>query len=294
MPLSRRASRRLRIGSCVVIVLAPILGAVADDPRIALAYHAGGATITPTDTTEPGRALADYLEQRNGLVDRLLPEGSGGTLWKADLGPETGGLAFAGSATIAISLSHRLSLEAVEIHERAHLLHAAHADAVDRLMARLSAPHPEEYAARNDGEHFADAAAGAWHLLTLPTEGICLVDTPEGLLRLAEQRVPGTAGFLSWYLDRPEMDAHPHRAELWETAQRLLAPYRSEWQPVQAAIVARRRDDGTFTPWPTHGLADRLKATYRRERDGDNWFLSVAARLSLPAIGVATVIDRMR
>lgn len=294
MPLTRRASRRLRIGSCIVVVVAPILGAIAEDPMAVVNIHASGPVVHPTDTSEAGRALAVYLEDRNTLVDRLLPEGAGGTLWKSDLGPEMGGVAFAASATIAISLRHRLDLEAVEVHERAHLLHAAHPDAVDQLMATLPAPHPEEYAARNTGEHFAEAASGAWHLVTLPTEGVCLADTPAGLLRHAEQRVPGTAGFLSWFLDQPELAAYPDRPELRKAADELLAPYRSDWDRVQTAIAARRRDDGTFAPWPALGLADRLKRSYRRDRDGGNWLVSVAARLTLPAIGIATVIDRVR
>lgn len=294
MPLSRRASRRLRIGSLAVIVIAPILGAVAEDPAAALATHASGPSVLPSDTTDAGEVLAEYLMVRNGLVDRLLPEGVGGTIWKADLGPSTSGLAFAASGTIALSLDNHGSLEAVEIHERAHLLHAAHPDVVGPLMARLPAPHPDEYAARNDGEHFADAASGAWHLLTLHTLGVCLADTPAGMLRLAEDRVPGTAGFLIWFLDQPELAEHPDRAELWETAEQLIAPYRSEWGPVQDAIAARRREDGTFTPWPAFRLAERLKDSYRRDRDRGNWLVSVAARLTLPAIGIVSVIDRVR
>ena len=101
------------------------------------------------------RNVRDYLARRNAAVDRLLPAGEGGIVFVERLGGNAG-VALPGSAVIGIASEGLSSEDAeyVELHERAHLLHANLPDEVARLLSRLPGPAPDEYAARNPAEHF--------------------------------------------------------------------------------------------------------------------------------------------
>ena len=91
---------------------------------------------------------------------------------------------------LAVTVDEDAWPETVELHERAHLVHAALPNQVGRLMARMPAAAPSEYAATNPGEHFAEMAAKAWEIVEPPDE-FCLGGTPAGRLRQAEVRPAG-------------------------------------------------------------------------------------------------------
>jgi len=101
------------------------------------------------------------------------------------------GMAFPDSAAIARVADDGNSPwpEFVELHERAHLVEAFLRREVDELLLRLPEPNPDEYAATNRREHFAETAARAWEIIE-PPDNVCVDVTPADRLRDAEQRVP--------------------------------------------------------------------------------------------------------
>lgn len=205
-------------------------------------------------------AAAAYRAQRRPVLDSLLPMGHGG-VQVTDAGVMDGraGIAILDLGAIALSAEHLttrlhtgggLTGEMVEIHERAHLLQARHPRKVAALMRTLPPPHEATYAATSAVEHFAEMAAEAYRVVVFDPDAIeiCLEDTP---LRLAERDVPGTAGFVVWFLRHldPAAVAAPGYDALLEEATALRGDP-SPWEPIYAALDAQRLDDGTLAPWP--------------------------------------------
>jgi len=154
MPRIRRVSRILRWIALVWILAGPIVVA-------AVAVHGGRPPIAlvTKELTASDERVASYLRDRSPLVDRLLPDGRGGTRFYEDLGGPAG-LAFGSAAAIglAVSVNRGSWIESIELHERAHLVDAFLLAEVAALMARLPPPAPDETAAENRGQHFSGSA----------------------------------------------------------------------------------------------------------------------------------------
>ncbi len=219
-------------------------------------------------------------------MDQLLPDGIGRTHYVLELPDSVSGVAYQDVAAIAIAMVALSDGEAVELHERAHLLHAAIPEAVHRLIATLPAPDESAYAATNAGEHFAERASSAWSLLR-PIVGYCPIGGPAEMLQVAEERVPGTALFLLWYLDQEAFSAHPDRAILRGPAETFAAPSLAPWRPIRAVLRSQHLAGGHFTPWPTPGVRATLALGYQRDRQSTSPLLRWAAPLQLPAVVVA-------
>jgi hypothetical protein len=215
------------------------------------------------DADDPSEQVARYLETRPAAVDRLVPAGAGGTRFFRHLDGNAG-MAFRGIAAAGLAVDVGLGRHSVstEVHELAHLMQFCLAPEVARLMRGLPAPVRDEYAAKNSREHFAEMAASAWEIVDLldPTD-FCVNGASIDWLRDMDQRVPGTAGFVAWYLrhlDPAEADA---AEELRIESQRLIQPHRDAWEAIFAALDARRLPDGTFRPWePASSVRAYLEA----------------------------------
>jgi hypothetical protein len=208
----------------------------------------------------PAGGILWSVEGQNPLVDRLLPEGVGGTVFYSELGGYAG-MAFQGSSTVGVALdvgSHDIA--GVELHERAHLLEFARPDVVARLMRGQPAPAPGQYAATNPVEHFAETAAKAWEVVELLTPvDFCRMDSLSNILRRIERDVPGTAGFVLWYLRNPVLAAAEDADALRKEAERLVADRRADWEPLYAALRDRQLPDGGFPPWPRYSVREYLE-----------------------------------
>lgn len=206
-------------------------------------------------------AIAMCLRDHDPLVDRLLPEGPGGTVFFSELGAFAG-VAFQDTGTIGVAVDVAASetLSAVELHERAHLLEFASPEIVARLMRDQPAPRSGEYAATSPVEHFAEMAAKAWNVveLLLPHE-YCALDSPVNKLHQLEREVPGTAGFVAWYLREPKMAALEGASALRIEAERLVGDSRDDWTALHAALRTRQQADGTFAPWPRYSVREYLE-----------------------------------
>ncbi len=155
-------------------------------------------------------------------------------------------------------------------------------DPIARLIARL--PAPDAVAVDAPDQHFAMMAELAWQIVAAP-DRVCLADTPEARLVESERLVPGTAGFVAWYLRhvaRPPEDA-PALAAL---AAQLTAPYRDEWDAVWRAIEARRQTDGSFQPWPRLTVRESIERLRRESRRSGRWFDRLADIALLPSLWV--------
>jgi len=247
------------------------------------------------DAVMPGDAdlTSRYLASRNPVVDDLLPGGAGGTQVVDDLGGEAG-VAYPGVAAIRLAATESPALwpEAVELHERAHLVEAFLPAEVGALMARLAAPDPQEYAATGPSEHFAEMAARAWSV-AVPPEGICLDRTPEEALRTAEQRVPGTAGFVAWYLRHPALGrATPHHPPLLALATKLSEPSRAEWEAVWRAMDARRLPGGGFEPWRHTSIRASLESRRLAARHSGAWMDRIVDVGLIPSVTLLAIAGR--
>ena len=279
----------LRLTSLAMILFGPIVfGAWS-------VHVAGRARSQAADRALP------YADRRNPAVDAVLPEGRGGTHVYADLGGDAG-RAFTATATIGLSNTAGEGPwpESVELHERAHLAHAFLPTEVERLLARLGAPAPDEYAATNPGEHFGEMAARAWEIAS-PPDGFCLGATPAERLEEAETRVPGTAGFVVRYLryltPAPESYSSAEAAakaadELRALADRLSAPQRAEWEALWQAIDARRRPGGDFEPWGYRTVREFIEAQRTRALASGRWLDTIAAAALVPSLTVLTLTGR--
>ncbi len=225
--------------------------------REVLALYRSSAVVR-TASDSAAADLRRYQSVRRPLVDRLLPDGHHGTLILHDLGGPAG-VAWTQTSTIGIlagSLSRpmdemgALAGESVEIHERAHLVRAYHAELVGALMRATPLPQHDEYAATNRDEHFAEMAAQAYELvLQRNSTHFCLAPAIDRL-RNVERRVPGTAGFVVYMLRRVDERDQPERAALRAEATRLVGENAPLWEPIYAALEAQQRADGTMAPWP--------------------------------------------
>jgi hypothetical protein len=289
-----RVRRIIRVVGLIVIVFGPI----ADG---AWAVHSGGRILVASpevpvaapatrvhgdeDTSTPARRVHAYVAQRDAAIDLLLPEGRGGTHFFEDLGPTADGLAFPGAAAIAVSASvvDRDWPEAVELHERAHLLDAFLPEDVARVMARMAPAAHDEYAATNRGEHFGEMAAKAWQIVS-PPKTICIDGALAARLEADEARVPGTSGFVLRYLDLLPARFVEDTAELRTTAERLSAPARNEWAALWRGVDARRRPDGTFEPWSHLTIRAYLEARRAGFRTSDHWIDRIASLALLPSL----------
>jgi hypothetical protein len=190
---------------------------------------------------------SQYLSLRSPVIDRLLPGGSGGTHFVRELsGP-------AGEANVA-SASIRMEVpksardgEAIELHERAHLLEAFALPAARRILEDLPAPAPDLYAAESPAEHFAEMAASAWSLMKSFDE-VCVLDV-EGVLDEAEQNVPGTAGFVARFLGVAPLADTVSSSALLASARRTIARRAADWDSLWSAVDGRRLHDGRFDAW---------------------------------------------
>ena len=241
------ARRILRLAAIVIIVFGPIASA-------ARAVHAPGGPgyveIDPAAASgSAGDHVREYLAGRDPAIDRLLPDGARGTRFFEDLDGEAG-MAFPHLSLIGISATAASGgwPGAVELHERAHLLQAFLPEDASRLLARLDAPAEREYAATGEREHFAEMAAKAWEVVSQPA-GMCVDAAPLERLRDAESRVPGTAGFVAWYLRNLRKEDVEEFDPLVQTAALLAAPYRAESEAIWKSLEARRLPDGHFQAW---------------------------------------------
>lgn len=199
----------------------------------------------------PAQQVAAYRVRRHPAVDRLLPDAPAGTRFYEDLDGNAG-RAFLRARAIGIAVDVGLAgAEGIELHERAHLLYAEHPRLVRALLRRLPPPDPSSYAAENDHEHFASMADAAWEVLVEP-EGLCRVETPLEILVRLDRSVPGTAGFVAWYLRSGALDEDSIAARdaVLAEAERLAAPLRSQWEALWQPLEARRQPDGTFSAGP--------------------------------------------
>jgi hypothetical protein len=259
------------------------LGREQEEDVVAL-YRTSGVTREASDSGATD--LRRYQEIRRPLVDQLLPDGYHGTLILHDLGGPAG-VAWTQTSTIGLlagSLARELdgggalAGEAVEIHERAHLIKAYHSEPVGRLMRAMPSPDFDEYAATNDGEHFAEMAAEAYRLVLLRDgESICV--DHDAHLRAIEERIPGTAGFVLYFLRSIDATQQPRRDVLIATATELVGDTAPLWEPIYATLDAQRRPDGTMTHWPAitprHRLAQAI-ATLKEEGRASTRLMAMA------------------
>lgn len=232
-------------------------GAAALDREVALT-----CTASP-DADRDADLVAAYLESRANEIDALLPDARGQTRFVASLDGKAGiAMQDAGIVAIAVDVGlDKWATAKVELHERAHLLSFSIPDRAARLLNALPTPARDQYAATNRLEHFAEMAARAWDVVdVLRPEGFCPAGTAAELLRSAEIAVPGTAGFVAWYLRHPKFRAADGAIELEHEAERLLAPQVAHWRAIWSLLEARRSPDGTLQPFERPAnLRDRLE-----------------------------------
>ncbi len=259
--------------------------ALQQDRDVVALYQTSGVAQGAADSAATD--LRRYQLIRRPIIDRLLPDGHRGTLVLHELGGPAGvawtqssaiGL-LAGSLTRELSRGGALAGETVEIHERAHLLRTYHAGAVSALMRTMPAPAPDEYAATNSGEHFAEMAAQAYQMVVAPASRRRRYDASFHL-RAVEQRVPGTAGFVLWYLRNMDPSA-PQFASLQQTARELAADQLTLWEPIYAALETQQRANGTMAPWPAVTPRHRLaQAIASLEEEGTRSTMVMALALT--------------
>ncbi len=205
-----------------------------------------------TDTVMLGgdstTVIGQYLLHRNPILDELLPDGEGGTYFSQDL-DSAAGKAYIATSTILIAPPTSVEGgENVELHERAHLLEGSLPHVTSRLLSKVGKPYPTEYAAKNSREHFAEMAANAW-LAVMPPRGMCRYGSAFDHMRDLENAVPGTSGFVVWYLKHSSLRDIPGNDTILGVAQMLSKPAKEEWEEIYSALEARRLDDKTLAPW---------------------------------------------
>ena len=285
--------------SLTIILFGPIVQAAVDLHRVRSTTVFAFPEVQPAKSQGEAAAgaagaasrAANYLAKRNPIVDRLLPEGEGGIRFFEQLGGDSG-LAEARTASIALMANDSEAWpESVELHERAHLLDAFLFHEVENLMARLPDAARDEYAAKNRGEHFGEMAARAWEIVS-PPDGICIDGTPVEVLRKIETRVPGTAGFVAWYLRQPSLGVEEGRDELAALAAQLSAPQQVEWDALWRALEARRRPDGRFEKWRYSSVRAYLEVQQSVARATGGWFGRAQAILLVPSLTIVRLVER--
>jgi hypothetical protein len=222
----------------------------------------------------------------------LLPGGAGGTRFYRDLDGNAG-MAFAGTATVGVAPgdNHSAWPDTVELHERAHLFQFYAPAPIARLMARMPPAAPGSYAATDPVEHFAEMAAAAWEIVASP-DGFCIDGPPTVRLADAERTIPGTAGFVGWYLRHPEMASQDPAGALGAAARGLIRPWRAEWEDVWHALDARRSSDGRLAPWAAPTLREYLEARRRDARASGRWSDRVFGLLLTPSVALLAAVGQ--
>jgi hypothetical protein len=291
----RRWSTVVRIVAAAVLVVAPLFAALSatrgwDQRGLALVRLADSAA-RGRDTGGAPAHIARYVALRVPAIDRLLPAGEGGTKYFEHLDGNAG-IAFPATATIGIDAGNGAldAGEATEIHERAHLLHANLPREVDALLAHLPSARPTEYAAKNSGEHFGEMAARAWEIAS-PPRNVCVVGSPVERLRDTERAVPGSAGFVAWYLRNPVLRDVDGREQLLAEAARMTAQQRAEWETIWTALERRRLADGTFEPWRAMTVSEWLESTRLSEWRSGGWLGRLDGVAMLPSVAVAKLLS---
>ncbi len=243
--------------------------------------------------------LARYRLARRPFLDSLLPDAHLGTVIAADLGGPTG-VAWSEASVIAIlagsldaptEFGGALQGEMVELHERAHLLHANHPELVTTLLGALPPPATQSYAAKSGGEHFAEMASQAYQLLLAEDggrQGFCIDITTA--LRNAEERVPGTSGFLLYFLQQVD-GTHPADNGMRDLALSIRQPTAGHWQPIYAALDAQRGADGRLTRWPVPPLGLRLRDTQSQLRLRHDWWGRAVGAILWPGAVMARAVS---
>ncbi len=238
--------RTLRLLSLGVIIGLPTASTLFDVANLKAPARTHGSLIEPGATGDDGAMAAGYLARRDPRLDQLLPGAGGGRLFVA-------GMDVAGKALLhlnAILLSPIQLTEEIELHELAHLVKHNLPREAKAVLATVVAPAPTTYAATNDTEHFAEMAAEAWMVLVVP-EGFCANGDAVSRLTRAEAMVPGTAGFVAYFLTLPAFAHDTAAASLQPAlAQYLPAEQRAVWHALWEALDARRGPDGLPQPWP--------------------------------------------
>lgn len=275
-----RWSRRIRVVCLVVVLVGPVV-ASAIEVRGAAAF---GGAVAPD-------AQAQYLASRHPLVDEMLPQGDAGVRVVEDLGGPWG---IANMQTGAIALARDVVTDAwpgsTELHERAHLVEAFLPEQVAALMARMPPATGSGTATDSPTQHFAEMASNAWELLIEP-EGLCVDGTPEERLRHMEAYVPGTSGFLLWYLRHPQLAGTERATQLRPIAAAMAEPFMREWTTLWEALEAQRTADGTFRRWPAPTMLSVIERHQSQIRASGRWwdvassYLFEPSRLLLRAAG---------
>jgi hypothetical protein len=286
---SKKTTLSIRIVALATILFAPLLSAHRLQQRAARQDASPGYT-----TRDDSAMVARYYTERNPVVDNLLPEGSGGTLFRPHLKDGVAGVAIAATATIMLAINNLDGDEGTELHERAHLLHAYHPAEVNRLVARLPRPARGQYAASNSAEHFAEMASTAWRLV-YPPEEVCFEQTPSQRLHSAEVDVPGTAGFVIHYLRAPGSGEREGNQQLLAAALELAAPLGAEWDAIWAAVERRRLPGGTLAPWQaSRNIAGILGMWRADEWHSGAWWGKITSVALVPSAALANVFGPAR
>ncbi len=257
----------VRVILIMCIVTAPVLVGRTDGwrwNRLMQRSVAGGpgtaSSALPLNTRES--MVARYFATRTDIIDGLLPAGDGG-LHFVDSLPDATGEAFPRTATIVLVANADIeALTSTEVHERAHLLYAREAAVAQRIIGRLPPPVPNSYAATNDREHFAEMARSAWDLLR-PSPLDLAVGVAHAM-ESAEQLVPGTAGFVSFFVRHPAFASRRDSAWWMDAAAPYVAPAGDDWEQLWRVLEARTQPDGTLAPWPVPSMrewVDQHRAT---------------------------------
>jgi hypothetical protein len=178
--------------------------------------------------------------------------------------------------------------ESTELHERAHLLHAAARPQVNALLARLGEPREGSYASTDPGEHFAEMASEAWDIM-MPADSTCWALDTAARLQQAESDVPGTAGFVAYYL-RSGLPA-PGRDTLLAVADSLIAGDRTQWEQLWREVEFRRHADASLRPFERLSIAASIRDDIARLREsGKPWYRFYALLLQ-PSLLLASALQ---
>jgi hypothetical protein len=293
--IPRLSFRTIRVGLRILAIAFVLFGPIAAaawavhaPERLAFGYAELRAETAPATTAE---TLRRYHASRNPVVDKLLPNGAGGTRVFADLDGNAG-MAFPNVPAVGLAVSALESgwPEAVELHERAHLLQAFLPGRVTRLLSALPPPVSGEYAATNSKEHFAEMASMAWQIVT-PPDLMCVEELPIERLPDVEARVPGTAGFVVRYLRHlPPGDVEQYD-ELLRLASNLAASYTKVFEAVWEAMDQRRLPHGDFRPWERPTIRGHVQRWRDELSASDGWFDRLGSYVLVPSLGVLQVWD---
>jgi hypothetical protein len=277
----------------ITVVFGPIVAAdwaIRPSDQSLLRYP----EIRNEDAGPAAEDVRRYLDGRNPAVDRLLPGGEGGTRFFEHLDGNAG-MAFVHvpAVGLAASVASAAWPEAIELHERAHLMYEFLPDEVSRLTARLPRPQTGEYAATNQSEHLAEMAAAAWEAVARPG-AFCLDGGPVERLRASETRIPGTAAFAAWYLRSLAPGDVDDHAALSEAAAALIAPYQAEWEALWRAIDQRRLAGGTLRPWPRRTPRESLEAWRTHSLESRSRIERIGGYLVTPSLAVLEIAGAVR